>query len=88
MTEYLVKLESSEEDLLRRAALIHSALYRVLHVVERLVRVESSDLRAGVLTVRVLAEEASPELVPGEVTISVEAVSEQNVRRLPAAASS
>lgn len=86
LTEYLVTLKADEEDALRRSALLLSAMARVLRI-GKLVRVETSDLRAGELTLRVLAEEASPELVPGEVLIRVEAVGvRDNVRQLTEAA--
>lgn len=69
-SEYVVTLTVGETDTLRRVSLLNSAMFRVLEVSE-LRRVIEANYAEGRVELLVLAEEATPELVPGEVTIKV-----------------
>lgn len=69
--EYRVTIESPEEDLLRRIAVLHASMYRVLKVA-RLHRVDRVDHTHGVIELRVRAAEADPMIVPGEVRGRIE----------------
>lgn len=73
LTEYEVTLTADDPDVLRRIALLNSALFRICEVAQ-LRKVLSTDYRKGEFKLRVLAERASPELVPGEVHVRVDPV--------------
>lgn len=69
--EYRVTIHSDEEDTLRRIAILHSSMYRILRVA-RLCRVDVVDHEQGRIQLRVHAPAADPMIVPGEVWGRVE----------------
>lgn len=72
MSKYRVTLcVHKEVDVLRRMAVLNSAMYRVL-AVSQLKRVVRADYRAGELVMEVMAADAAPDIVPGRVEVRVE----------------
>lgn len=61
-----------EPDLMKRIALLNASVYRVLKAA-RLRRILTSDYQGGTIELLVRAPRISPEIVPGEVRVTISA---------------
>jgi hypothetical protein len=68
---YKVVVEAGDEDIMRRIALLNSAVFRVLKVA-RLRQVLSSDYQRGCIELMVEARQLDTMIVPGSVSVSIE----------------